>query len=106
MCQAQNNQPGMSALKASRSLSMLDRRLGRGLTIYTLLMVASALSEGLGIVLLVPMLAALGPAGAGNGQIPALLAKLGLPFRLEPLLSLFVTLGSGPVKLLALRLIG
>ena len=57
-----------------------------------LLMLASALSEGLGMVLLVPMLATLSPAGTGSGRITALLATLGLPVRLEPLLSLFVIL--------------
>lgn len=92
MGQAQTNRLGRSTLLAVRSLVTLDRSLRRGLTKLALLMLASALTEGLGLVLLVPMLAALNPAGAGSGQIAALLAKIGLPVRLEPLLALFVAL--------------
>lgn len=56
------------------------------------LMLASALSEGLGIVLLVPLLAAV--QGSGEGQIGAVLRELGLPQQLEPILALFVLLVS------------
>ena len=53
------------------------------------LMAAAALTEGLGLVLLVPMLAALG--AADQGGLPAWLAAL-LPSQLAPLLALFVVL--------------
>lgn len=86
------NRLTMSARQAARSLLTLDRSVGRGLTILALLMIASALSEGLGMVLLVPMLATLNPAGSGSGRIAAWLATIGLPARLGPLLFLFVTL--------------
>ena len=55
-----------------------------------LLMIASAATEGLGIVLLVPLLAAL--SGGGSGQIGAVFAAIGLPQRLDVLLSAFVAL--------------
>ena len=53
------------------------------------LMAAAALTEGLGLVLLVPMLGALG--AADPGQLPTWLAAL-LPSQLAPLLALFVLL--------------
>lgn len=54
------------------------------------LMLAGALTEGLGLVLLVPLLAALG--GDGGGGLAAWLEASGLPMRLEVLLALFVAL--------------
>lgn len=54
------------------------------------LMILSALTEGIGIVLLVPMLAALSGAGMVGGGIARALAMLGLPLRITPLLGLFV----------------
>ncbi|MCB2056896.1 MAG: ABC transporter ATP-binding protein [Novosphingobium sp.] len=54
------------------------------------LMLLSAISEGIGAVLLVPLLGALGtPAG---GRIERFFAALGVPIRLEVLLMLFVAL--------------
>lgn len=52
------------------------------------LMLLSALTEGVGLVLLVPLLATLGQ-GSG-GAIGALAAAIGLPLRLDLLLALFV----------------
>ena len=56
------------------------------------LMIASALTEGMGIVLLVPLLAAM--QGGGDGRFSAALAKLGMAPRLELILALFVVLVS------------
>jgi ATP-binding cassette, subfamily C, bacterial len=55
-----------------------------------LLMLAGAVTEGIGLVLLVPLLAALG--GEGGGRLAAWLEASGLPLRLEVLLALFVAL--------------
>ena len=55
-----------------------------------LLMIASAVTEGVGIVLLVPLLATL--SGGGSGQIGAVFAAIGLPQRLDVLLGAFVAL--------------
>ncbi len=55
-----------------------------------LLMLGGALTEGIGLVLLVPLLAALG--GEGGGRLAAWLETAGLPLRLEELLALFVAL--------------
>lgn len=54
------------------------------------LMVASALTEGIGLVLLVPILGLLGQGG--QGRIAVLLDRIGLPVALGPLLVLFVVL--------------
>ncbi|MFM5950475.1 MAG: ATP-binding cassette domain-containing protein [Novosphingobium sp.] len=54
------------------------------------LMAVSAATEGLGLVLLVPLLSSLGQGDPG--QIGAFLARLGLPSGLGPLLVLFVAL--------------
>lgn len=53
-----------------------------------LLMLLSALTEGVGLVLLVPLLATLGQ-GSG-GTVGTLAAAIGLPLRLDLLLALFV----------------
>lgn len=63
----------------------LWRALGVGL-----LMLASALTEGLGIVLLVPLLALLGQGA--DGRLAQLLAAIGVPFALGPMLALFLAL--------------
>lgn len=55
------------------------------------LMLAGALTEGLGLVLLVPLLHAL-EAGAAPQGLSARLASLGLPLALEALLACFVAL--------------
>ena len=53
----------------------------------------TALTEGAGLVLLVPMLAALGAGPAGlPGRIDRMIGALGLPVALEPLLICFVAL--------------
>ncbi len=56
------------------------------------LLVASALTEGFGLLLLVPMLSAVGAKGGANGAIDRAMAMLGVPTALEPLLALFVAL--------------
>jgi ATP-binding cassette subfamily C protein len=56
------------------------------------LVVASAFTEGFGLLLLVPMLAALGPGGAETGRIAEFMERLGIPLALAPLLILFVAL--------------
>ncbi|MBN8485022.1 MAG: ABC transporter ATP-binding protein [Sphingomonadales bacterium] len=68
-----------------RLLAPADRAAGLRLA---LLMLASALTEGIGLVLLVPLLATLGQ-GSG-GAIGTLAASIGLPLRLDLLLALFV----------------
>jgi ATP-binding cassette subfamily C protein len=57
-----------------------------------LLMIASALTEGLGLLLLVPMLGVLGAGQSGGGRISQFLTTLGIPLELGPLLLLFVAL--------------
>lgn len=63
---------------------------GRAAAWLGTLMVIAALTEGAGIILLVPLLTALGQGGAG--QIGTVLASLGIPGRLDALLVLFVLL--------------
>ncbi len=60
------------------------------------LMVASALTEGVGLVLLVPILSLFGAGGSdgASGRIASLLAAIGIPTALAPLLALFVVLVS------------
>ena len=67
---------------------------GRRAVLLAALGVAAALTEGVGLVLLVPMLGALtGSAeSTGGGRIAATLDQLGAPVALEPLLALFVVL--------------
>ncbi len=66
---------------------MIDRPRAAWLA---LLMLAGALTEGIGLVLLVPLLAALG--GEGGGRLAEWLGASGLPLNLEVLLALFVAL--------------
>lgn len=63
----------------------------RRIAVLTVLMLASALAESLGLVLLVPMLAALDGSSAG-GRIEAAVRALGIPLSLAPLLAIFVVL--------------
>ncbi len=56
------------------------------------LMVLAALSEGAGLIMLVPLLAVLAPGSASAGPLPALLAAVGVPLALGPLLLVFVGL--------------
>lgn len=67
--------------------SMISRRKAAWLA---LLMLASALTEGLGLVLLVPLLTVLGRDAPG--RIDRWLAAIGIPATLEALLVLFVAL--------------
>jgi ATP-binding cassette, subfamily C, bacterial len=55
-----------------------------------LLMLAGALTEGIGLVLLVPLLAVLG--GESSGRLGTWLEASGIPLQLEALLALFVVL--------------
>ncbi|MBC2664627.1 ABC transporter ATP-binding protein [Novosphingobium flavum] len=71
------------------------RRLAGPVVLFGLLTALAALTEGAGLVLLVPMLAALdtGAAATGlTGRMGAALAAVGVPVQLEPLLLLFVLL--------------
>ena len=54
------------------------------------LSLANAVSEGIGLMLLVPILASLGADGAASGVMGRVLAQMGLAVRLEPLLVIFV----------------
>ena len=56
------------------------------------LMIAAALTEGVGLVMLVPLLAVLAPGSAPAGKLAAMLGGIGLPLALGPLLGLFVAL--------------
>ncbi len=56
------------------------------------LMLASALTEGLGLVLLVPMLAALGEGGGSPSPVAEWLTRIGAPASLGGLLALFAVL--------------
>jgi ATP-binding cassette, subfamily C, bacterial len=78
-----NSQPAISLLSA------IDRQGWRSAAVMLGLMLAAGLTEGLGLVLLVPMLEALG--AAGQDSLPGWLAAL-LPSRLGPLLAMFVVL--------------
>lgn len=73
----------------------LTRRLGaldlRRSPLLFLLMLLSGLTEGLGLMLVVPMLAAVSGT-AGQGRIAAWLSGWGLPVQLGPLLAIFVGL--------------
>lgn len=63
----------------------------RRAALLALLMLAGALTEGLGLVLLVPLLGLLEPGGTPVG-VSGLLGSLGLELKLETLLALFVAL--------------
>ena len=79
-----------SDVSLTRMVRLLDLRVSARLLA---LMVASALTEGLGLVLLVPMLAALnGSGGSSGGRIAAWLTNLGVPLSLGPLLTIFAVL--------------
>lgn len=57
-----------------------------------LLMILAALTEGIGIILLVPMLGLLGAGSVSNSRIGAMFQDCGLPITLGPLLGLFTGL--------------
>ena len=50
------------------------------------LMVLGAITEGIGIVLLVPLLTILGDGTADGGHIAEIMARLGVPMRLDAIL--------------------
>ena len=73
------------------SLALLNPMIPRRKAAWlALLMVASALTEGLGLVLLVPLLAVLNRDGPG--RLDRWLAAIGIPVTIEALLALFVAL--------------
>lgn len=82
-------------LVSNASLPMLLRQMDMRLSAWLLLlMVASALTEGIGLILLVPMLSALSGGAAGDGRIESWIAAMGLPVSLGPLLVVFAVLVS------------
>lgn len=70
------------------------RRHGPIAALLALTMIAAAATESFGLMLLVPMLAVLqgGPQAGAIGEMAGLLAGLGVPLALGPLLVLFVIL--------------
>lgn len=70
----------------------MTRRQSRLLAGLLGLMLASALTEGIGVVLLVPILALLVPGGGAPNRIVDLIERLGLPIGLPLLLAVFVAL--------------
>lgn len=56
------------------------------------LMVLGALTEGIGIILLVPLLTVLGEGAGEGGRVAEVMARLGVPMRLDAMLALFVAL--------------
>ncbi len=76
-------------------LKLLElRRNGRAIALLGALMLASAITEGVGLVLVVPILGVLGAAGGSQTPIMTALAAIGVPLALGPLLALFVILVS------------
>lgn len=76
-------------------LKLLElRRNGRAIALLGALMLASAITEGVGLVLVVPVLGVLGAAGGSQTPIMTALAAIGVPLALGPLLALFVILVS------------
>jgi ATP-binding cassette subfamily C protein len=69
----------------------LRAQAGKG-AVFAAFCLAAAASEGLGLLLIVPLLESLGATEAGGGPIAALAARLGLPLSLGPLLGLFALL--------------
>jgi len=90
--------PDLALPKAPARPKLISARdHARPAAVLAALMIASALSEGVGIVLLVPMLTAVSGAGLGGGglvggRVAKVLASLGLPIHIAPLLALFVAL--------------
>jgi len=71
-----------------RTIAAVNRPLA---ALLGALLVASALTEGVGLILLVPILAAL-DQGGGTGRVGEALEALGLPVTLGSLLTVFVAL--------------
>ncbi len=78
------------AVIVSGSSMISARDHARPAAVLAVLMILSALTEGIGIVLLVPMLGAINGGGLVSGRIARTLAALGLPLHIAPLLALFV----------------
>ena len=75
------------------TLRILLELAGRRRTAALLaLMIAAALTEGVGLIMLVPLLAVLAPGSAPAGKLTAMLSGIGLPLALGPLLAVFVAL--------------
>lgn len=72
--------------------TLLDLAGPRRAALLLALMIAAALTEGIGLVMLVPLLTVLAPSSAPAGKLAALMAGTGLPLALGPLLAVFVTL--------------
>ena len=70
----------------------LSARQYRFVALLLLLMLASALTEGFGLLLLVPMLGLLGEQAGGSSPITDALTTLGVPISLSWLLTWFVVL--------------
>lgn len=77
-------------LSAANSPRLVAPQLYPRVAWLLVLMAISAVTEGFGLVLLVPLLGSLGQGDAG--QIGAFLSRLGLPAGIGPLLILFVVL--------------
>ena len=76
-----------------QNLGTILQLAGRRRTaVLALLMVASALTEGIGLVMLVPLLGAIGPNSAYPSRLANAIAELGIPLELGPLLCVFVAL--------------
>jgi len=89
--------PASTPSPPASPLRTLLRPVARArLALLVTVTVLAALSEGVGILLLVPLLGALNPSAADGGGISGLIAgpmsALGLPRDLGPLLALFVAL--------------
>lgn len=80
--------PSAAAPSLTRRLGELDLRRS---PLLLGLMLLSGLTEGLGLVLVIPMLGVVS-GGAGQGRVAAWLAGLGVPVQLGPLLAIFVAL--------------
>lgn len=81
----------MTNLRSLAGLLKLRQHASNALLLAALSL-GGALTEGLALLLLVPLFAALGAGSAEGGRISALLAQIGLPSGLGALLILFVVL--------------
>lgn len=81
----------MKAMSAPTLLFPMRAAAGPA-ALFAALSLAVALTEGIGLLMLAPLLGALGAEPAGGGPIVALAARVGLPVELAPLLALFAGL--------------
>ena len=85
-----NGKAAAGTARAAAGIAQLLRELDLPVSVALIVLaLAAAITEGVGLVLLVPMLAAL---GGGGTPLPGFVSRLGLPVQLEPLLALFVGL--------------